>query len=219
LATAHLRISVKDPDPHKVGRAFSNATMELALGGYAGFHTTTPPSAESSYGVYWPALVPTAEVQQRVVLPNGTSRDVSHAPRTHVPSPAGTPSELPAVTDGEVSRIPLGRICAARSGDKGGNANVGLWTRRPDEYSWLRHYLTVERFRILLPEAADLEIRRYELPNLLAINFVIVGLLGTGVASSTRPDPQAKGLGEYLRSRHVDVPIRLLNTNFTISNT
>jgi Acyclic terpene utilisation family protein AtuA len=219
LATAHLRISVKDPDPHKVGRAFSNATMELALGGYAGFHTTTPPSAESSYGVYWPALVPTAEVQQRVVLPNGTSREVSHAPRTLVPSPAGTPPELPAVTDGEARRIPLGRICAARSGDKGGNANVGLWTRRPDEYSWLRHYLTVERLRVLLPEAADLEIRRYELPNLFAINFVLVGLLGAGVASSTRPDPQAKGLGEYLRSLHVDVPIRLLNTNFTISNT
>ena len=219
LATAHLRISVKDRDPHKVGRAFSNATMELALGGYAGFHTTTPPSAESSYGVYWPALVPTAEVQQCVVLPNGTSREVSHAPRMHVPSPAGTPPELPAVADGEARRIPLGRICAARSGDKGGNANVGLWTRRPDEYSWLRHYLTVERLRVLLPEAADLEIRRYELPNLFAINFVIVGLLGAGVASSTRPDPQAKGLGEYLRSRHVDVPIRLLNTNLTISST
>src|ERR1035437_1710245 len=101
LATAHLRISVKDRDPHKVGRAFSNATMELALGGYAGFHTTTPPSAESSYGVYWPALVPTAEVQQCVVLPNGTSREVSHAPRKHVPSPAGTPPELPAVRSEE----------------------------------------------------------------------------------------------------------------------
>ncbi len=83
----------------------------------------------------------------------------------------------------------------------------------------MRHYLTVERLRVLLPEAADLQIRRYELPNLFAINFVIVGLLGAGIASSTRPDPQAKGLGEYLRSRHVDVPIRLLNTNFTISST
>ncbi len=41
---AHLRITVKDPDRRKVGRRFSNATMELALGGYAGFHTTTPPT-------------------------------------------------------------------------------------------------------------------------------------------------------------------------------
>ncbi len=71
-ATAHLRITVKDPDPGKVGRRFSNATMELALGGYAGFHTTTPPTPESAYGVYWPALIPAAEVEHTVVLPDGT---------------------------------------------------------------------------------------------------------------------------------------------------
>ena len=71
-ATAHLRITVKDPDPRKVGRRFANATMELALGGYAGFHTTTPPTAESAYGVYWPALIPATEVEHTVVLPDGT---------------------------------------------------------------------------------------------------------------------------------------------------
>jgi hypothetical protein len=85
-----------------------------------------------------------------------------------------------------------------------------LWTPDPAAYGWLREYLTVERLRELLTEAADLEVRRYELPNLRAVNFVIVGLLGLGVAASTRPDPQAKGLGEYLRSRHVDIPVRLL---------
>ena len=105
---------------------------------------------------------------------------------------------------------PLGRLCGARSGDKGGNANVGVWTRDPAAYAWLRAYLTADRLRALLPEAAGLEIRRFELPNLRALNFVIVGLLGEGVAASTRPDPQAKGLGEYLRSRPVDVPAPLL---------
>ena len=104
------------------------------------------------------------------------------------------------------ARGPLGLVCGARSGDKGGNANVGLWVRTPAEFEWLRDYLTVERFRELLTESAGLAVRRYELPNLLAVNFVIVGLLGNGVADSTRPDPQAKGLGEYLRSRHVDLP-------------
>jgi hypothetical protein len=97
--------------------------------------------------------------------------------------------------------VPLGRICAARSGDKGGNANVGLWARTDDGHAWLSRELTIDRFRELLPEAAELEIRRYELPNLRALNFVVVGLLGEGVASSTRSDAQAKGLGEYLRSR------------------
>ena len=106
--------------------------------------------------------------------------------------------------------VPLGRLCGARSGDKGGNANVGLWARHPEAFGWLREELTVERFRQLLPEAAGLQVRRYELPNLHALNFVVVGLLGEGVAASTRPDPQAKGLGEYLRSRHMDIPAALL---------
>jgi hypothetical protein len=106
--------------------------------------------------------------------------------------------------------VPLGRIAGARSGDKGGNANVGLWARRPEAFGWLRETLTVDRFRDLLPEAAGLEVRRYELANLYALNFVVVGLLGEGVAAATRPDPQAKGLGEYLRSRPIDVPAALL---------
>ena len=110
-------------------------------------------------------------------------------------------------------RVPLGLIAGARSGDKGGNANVGLWARDPAAFAWLRGELTVARFRSLLPEAAELEIQRYELPNLAALNFVIVGLLGRGVAASARPDPQAKGLGEYLRSRLVDVPAVLLGSS------
>jgi hypothetical protein len=107
-------------------------------------------------------------------------------------------------------RVPLGVICGARSGDKGGNANVGLWAPDDAAYEWLRAYLDIGRFRELLPEAEGLDVRRYELPNLNALNFVVVGLLGQGVAASDRPDPQAKGLGEYLRSRFAGIPVRLL---------
>lgn len=107
--------------------------------------------------------------------------------------------------------MPLGLVAGARSGDKGGNANVGLWTRDDDSYAWLRGYLTVEKVRELIgAEAADLQIERFDLPNLRAVNVVVHGVLGAGVASSTRPDPQAKGLGEYLRSRLVDVPAALV---------
>ena len=224
-ATAHLRITVKDADPRKVGRRFSNATMELALGGYAGFHTTTPPSAETAFGIYWPALVSAELVEHAVVLPDGTSVAIPPAgpaerasAASAAPDSAGPAEPLPAAPagpavaapGGPTRRVPLGLICGARSGDKGGNANVGLWARDHAAYPWLRDYLTVARMRELLTEAADLEVRRFELPNLGAINFVIVGLLGAGVAASTRPDPQAKGLGEYLRSRLVDVPAQLL---------
>jgi hypothetical protein len=210
-ATAQLRVTVMDPDPARVGRAFSNATIELALAGYAGFHTTTPPTDASAYGVYWPAFVPATVVRHTVVLPDGSRRTIpppvpGGPPAAHAAAgvpPAGQPA-------GPARRAPLGLVCGARSGDKGQNANVGLWARRPEAYDWLRGYLDVERFRELLPEAAGLEVRRYELPNLRALNFVVAGLLGLGVAASTRPDPQAKGLGEYLRSRHVDIPARLL---------
>ncbi|MGN6175016.1 MAG: AtuA-related protein, partial [Streptosporangiaceae bacterium] len=123
---------------------------------------------------------------------------------------AAANAAAPYAAAGPTVRVPLGRIAGARSGDKGGNANVGLWARDPAAFAWLRGELTVERIRALLPEGAGLEIRRYELPTLAALNFVIVGLLGRGVAASARPDPQAKGLGEYLRSRLVDVPASLL---------
>jgi hypothetical protein len=210
-ATAELRVTVMDPDPAKVGRSFSNATIEMALAGYAGFHTTTPPTAESAYGVYWPAFVPAAVVEHAVVLPDGSRRVIppSGPAGTGSPAAADVPPR-PAPAPGPTRRAPLGLVCGARSGDKGMNANVGLWARDPDAYAWLRGYLDIPRFRALLPEADGLEVRRYELPNLLALNFVVAGLLGLGVAASTRPDPQAKGLGEYLRSRYADIPVRLL---------
>jgi hypothetical protein len=226
-ATAHLRITVKDQDERKVGRAFSDATFELALAGYAGFHTTTPPTAASAYGVYWPALVPADVVTQQVHLPDGTHCDIPHtsAPASTppaaptslaVPTSPGVPvaSDVPvasAVPAGPAAQIPLGRLCGARSGDKGGNANVGLWATSPAAYAWLRQYLTTARFKELLTEAASLQVDRYELPNLLALNFVVHGLLAPGVSGTARPDAQAKGLGEYLRSRVITVPAALIS--------
>jgi hypothetical protein len=209
-ATAHLRITVKDTDPRKVGRAFSSAVLELGLASYPGFHTTSPPTAESEYGVYWPALVPARFVEHAVVLPDGSREVVPHTPPGPLVSQASTAQASSADPSGPTERVPLGRVCSARSGDKGGNANIGLWARTDHGHAWLREHLTVERFRELLPEAAGLAVHRYELPRLRALNFVVVGLLGEGVASSTRPDAQAKGLGEYLRSRLIEVPTALL---------
>ena len=213
LATAHLRVTVKDQDERKAGRVFSDAITELALAGYAGFHTTTPPAGASAYGVYWPALIPAHLVTQQVHLPDGSTmavRPENHDRRPQAaPAPGPQPAEA-ALPGGPPAQVPLGRLCGARSGDKGGNANVGLWAVSPAAYAWLRRHLTVDRFRELLTEAAELQVDRYELPNLLALNFVVHGLLAPGVSATTRPDPQAKGLGEYLRSRVVTVPGDLL---------
>jgi hypothetical protein len=220
-ATAQLRITVKDLDPDRVGRSFSGAATELALSSYPGLHLTSPPTDATAYGVFWPALVPADLVMPVVVHDDGhrvevphTANAADHAPDAEsvgdVPSAdrvSGGSSRRPEAT----RRLPLGTIVGARSGDKGGNANVGLWARSDPAWQWLDSFCTLATFRTLLPEADELEVRRFAFPNLRALNFVVVGLLGEGVASSTRPDPQAKGLGEYLRSRVVDMPVSLLD--------
>lgn len=206
-ATAYLRIQVKDHEAKKVGRAFSNRFIEMATATYPGFYTTTPPSAESPFGVYWPGLIDASEVHPEVVLSDGRRLQVPEPPRQAIqadePEPA-IPGAMLAI--GPTVCAPLGTAVGARSGDKGGNANVGLWARSDAAFDWLDAFLTTERFKQLLPEARDLEVRRYRLPNLRSLNFVVVGLLGQGVASSTRHDAQAKSLGEYLRSRSVALP-------------
>jgi len=106
--------------------------------------------------------------------------------------------------------IPLREIAYARSGDKGGDANLGVWARDDASWRWLAHFLSVEELQRLLPETASFPVRRHVFANLRALNFVIEGLLGEGVGSSTRFDPQAKALGEWLRSRTVDIPEVLL---------
>ena len=127
---------------------------------------------------------------------------------TPTPGAGGSAVHSPSGT----VRVPLGRVFGARSGDKGGNANVGVWARDERAYRFLDGFLTLQRFRELIPEARELRVDRYALPNLLALNFVVVGLLGEGVSSSTRVDPQAKGLGEWLRARVVDLPVELLDS-------
>jgi Acyclic terpene utilisation family protein AtuA len=225
-AVAELRVTVKDLDPARVGRAFSNAAIELALANYPGCYTTTPPGDATPYGVFWPTLVPADLVEQVVGLPDGRRLSVKPPvpgtvePHPPVPGPpvregSPTPDREPAAvhsppTHRPTVRAPLGRVFGARSGDKGGNANVGVWARNEAAYRFLDGFLTVERFRELIPEARGLVVHRYALPNLLALNFVVVGLLGEGVSSSTRIDPQAKGLGEWLRARVVELPVELL---------
>jgi hypothetical protein len=215
-ASVILRCAVKDPDPKVVGRAFSNAAVELALASYPGFYVTAPPGDGSPYGIFQAGYVDIREVEHVVVLPDGTRKTVEPAaetqPLTEVED-IGLPMPLPQLASSGRPRtreVPLGRIAGARSGDKGGDANVGVWVRQEKAWRWLAHTLTVELFQELLPETKDLTVTRYLLPNLWAVNFVVEGLLGEGVASQARFDPQAKAVGEWLRSRYVDVPEVLL---------
>ncbi|OAK52434.1 acyclic terpene utilization AtuA family protein [Rhodococcoides kyotonense] len=205
-ASAVLRCVARDSDPNVVGRQFSAVAVELALASYPGFSLTAPPSNGGPYGVFTAGFVPIADVPHTAVLPDGTRRDIRPAEETRELASL-EPAELPGKRPVEPTvRLPLGTIAAARSGDKGGNANVGVWVRTDDEFAWLAHALTESKLKEMLPETRELTVTRHVLPNLRAVNFVIDGILGEGVASQARFDPQAKGLGEWLRSRHIDIP-------------
>jgi hypothetical protein len=220
-AVAQLRITVKDPDERKVGRALSSRITEMALASYPGFFGLGGgPAGAQSYGVYWPAVIPSDLVWQEVVV-NGSRTIVESTPPTSLPTSHPTLSvetvdSALQRTDrralGDTVAAPIGRVVGARSGDKGGNANLGVWARSDDAFDWLVGFLTVERLQSLLPETTDLRVERFDLPNIRALNFVIHGLLGDGVAASTRQDGQAKGLGEYLRAKVVEVPRALLTS-------
>ncbi|MBF9129721.1 DUF1446 domain-containing protein [Plantactinospora sp. S1510] len=218
-ASALLHVHLRDGDPKRAGRAFSAAAVELALASYPGCTLTTPPGDAVPYGVFGADEVPQDAVRQVAVLPSGECVDIP-SPRIMQHQPAsGSDSDSDSDSVGQTAtsssanrptrRAALGEVVGARSGDKGGDANLGVWARSAAGYDWLREWLTTGRLRVLLPETADLPIDRYELPNLRAVNFVLHGLLGQGVAASTRFDPQAKALGELLRSRIVDLPADL----------
>jgi hypothetical protein len=222
-ASCLLRVVVKDPSADVVGKPFTAAAVELALASYPGFTLTAPPGRGSPYGIYRAAYVDRDQVAETVHLWDG--RELSIEQPSDV-GPARSPEVEPVETvpaefaDSPTRCVPLGTFVHARSGDKGGDANVGLWvggqsTAERDELrdrrvAWLLHLVTPEHVRQLVPEAESLDVEVFALPNLGGVNVLIRGLLGDGVAASTRFDPQAKAVGEWLRSRHVHVPEELL---------
>ncbi|MFF7053349.1 acyclic terpene utilization AtuA family protein [Streptomyces griseorubiginosus] len=209
-ASALLRLVVRDPDQEVVGRALSGAAVELALASYPGFHVLAPPGKGSPYGVFEDVYVPHGAVDHVAVLHDGRRIPVVPAQETAVLEEVPPPPLPEPLDEGPTARAPLGLVAGARSGDKGGNANIGLWVRTDPAWRWLAHTLTVDRLRELLPETAKLTVTRHDLPHLRALNFVVEGILGEGVAAQHRFDPQAKALGEWLRSRHLDIPEALL---------
>lgn len=209
-ACAHLKISLMDPDQKKVGKFFSAKLVEMALSNIPGFTLTSPPSDAVPALQHWPTLVSNEFLEQRIFM-NGKEWSVKPTPsypdfEVDLPEAVKT-VDVPMEN---LRKIHFGRLFATRSGDKGGNANLGVWAKTMDAYLFLNQFLTVEKLKKLLPDMAVFDMERYELPNLLAVNFYIRGVLGEGVAASVRNDPQAKTLGEYLRAKIVEVPEHIL---------
>ncbi len=217
-ASAHLKISVMDPDQQKVGKNFSSKFIEMALSSIPGYTLTSPPANGSPALQHWPTLVSNNFLEQKIVMgntefcvkPTGSYPDVTDITPVEI-RPAGIkPIEL---SPDKTKEIYFGELFATRSGDKGGNANLGVWGKTLETYSFLRNFLTIDKLKELLPDMEPFEIERYDLPNLFAINFYIKGVLGEGVAASVRNDPQAKTLGEYLRAKKIEVPVSIYIKN------
>ncbi len=213
--TELLRIAVQGTKD-AAGRAFSSWMVELALSSYPGLYALGPPQPGSAFGVYWPALLEQAVLDHMVHHFDDTTEVIApgnpHGGGGSGVAPAGpssAPSAQPPWTD-ELVVASLGEIVHTRSGDKGGDANLGVWVRDRQAWDWLKSTLTVDELRRLLPETRELAISRYELPRLGAVNFLIQGLLGSGATSSLRLDAQAKALGEWLRARSTKVPKSLV---------
>jgi len=213
--TELLKITVQGTE-HAAGRPVASRTVEIALSSYPGLYVLGPPQPGSAFGVYWPALLDQAILEHTVHHHDGTAEIIAPpAPSRDSPPQPQSPGPVeptPAQWTDELVVAALGEIVHARSGDKGGDANLGIWVRERPAWEWLRTTLTVDELQRLLPETAALQVERYELPNLGAVNFVLRGLLGSGATSSLRLDAQAKALGEWLRARRIKAPRSLLTT-------
>jgi len=210
-AFAYLRITVLDKDQKKVDK-ISSKIVELALANIPGFAGTAPPAKGTPAIVYWPALMSSTRVSQKVVIGGQEFTVESTMPVQGFPQIEPLETDIPATPVGKTVRLPFGRAFAARSGDKGGNANLGVWAKTAEAYAFLKAFLTTERLKEMLKDLKPYEIERYELPNLLALNFYVKGILGEGAAASLRMDAQAKTLGEYLRARVVELPESIIRS-------
>ncbi|MDG2301775.1 MAG: DUF1446 domain-containing protein [Acidimicrobiales bacterium] len=209
-ATAIWKVTVKDKDERKVGRIFTDAMIHTVLSSIPGMYSlSSGPTTATPFGIYRPAIVPAELVPQYIHILDGETTMVESS------NPQGPPLEfendqpLPKPV-GPSSSVTIGTVCGTRSGDKGGDANLGIYARNDKAWAWLDNALTIEQLKELLPETQNLTIERYRYPKIRSLNFLIRGLLQEGVAASTRQDPQAKALGEWLRSRQMDIPINVI---------
>ena len=195
-AAALLHCVVRGPDPKALGRAFSGAAIELALASYPGFHVTAPPGDASPVRrVHRRLRRRPAQVPHVAVLADGTRVDIAPADRHAGARPTSPRRPLPAgAAAGPTRRVPLGTVVGARSGDKGGAANVGVWARSDDAFAWLARLPRPSTGSSeLLPETARAARHPARAAQPARAELRRRGLLGEGVASQRPARPAGQG--------------------------
>ena len=206
-AMATLSISVKSRNPDLVGRLFSAKIIELSLANYPGFFSAGTGKKPGPVISYWPALIDSKHIKEYVHV-DGKTLEIEPTSQLQFEENyyQKQPVTIEPAPQGEMDEISFGRLFGARSGDKGGCANIGVWAKTDLAFSFLYDFLSVEKIKELMPDLNKFSIDRYELPNINSLNFYIHGILEDGVSSNNRMDGQAKSLGEYLRSKTISVP-------------
>ena len=210
-AQAFLRIDVMSSNPDLVGRLFNAKIIELALANFPGWTGRNGVVPSGAYIEYWPALVNSKYIKEHIHI-DGKVIDVIPTSQLDLEEKyyQKVPYENNKLDVNNFKEEYFGKIFGTRSGDKGGCANLGVWAKSQDAYSFLFEFLTVKKLKELMPDLDEFKIDRYELPNILSLNFYVHGILQDGVSSSTRMDGQAKSLGEYLRAKKINFPEQLL---------
>ena len=206
-AMATLSISVKSRNPDLVGRLFSAKIIELSLANYPGFFSAGTGKKPGPVISYWPALIDSKHIKEYVHV-DGKTLEIEPTSQLQFEENyyQKQPVTIELAPQGEMDEISFGRLFGARSGDKGGCANIGVWAKTDLAFSFLYNFLSVEKLKELMPDLNKYSIDRYELPNINSLNFYIHGILEDGVSSNNRMDGQAKSLGEYLRAKTISVP-------------
>lgn len=224
-ATVCFRIFVQakrqqDVAPKKFLRPVTDSIMQCYPGGT--YNLDIRQGLPKPFYEYYVTLLPQSEVKHAVHF-NGKTTPIAPPPNTKTfperpPSQATTEAKVDLASFGPTQRLPLGTIAYGRSGDKGSDANCGLWVRHEDEYAWLRNLLSIDSIKALLareywnppaPKPTPF-IERCELPNLKGVHFLFRNLLDRGVTSTSSIDFLGKNVAEFLRQREVDIPTRFL---------
>ena len=181
--------------------------MELGLANLPCWTGRAGSVPSGHYIEYWPALIDSKHIVERVHF-HGETFEIKPTSQLGLEENYYQKqpyiNKLPEIK--KTQKIHFGRLFGTRSGDKGGCANLGIWAKTEESYAFLYDFLTLNKLKELLPDLAQYQIERHELPNILALNFYIHDILQDGVSSSTRLDGQAKSLGEYIRAKEIEVP-------------
>lgn len=169
---------------------------------------------------YFPAVIPQDRIKEEIVIldSNGAiiRRENADYPPRYEEVPKRVSYDPPPATNmtslGDITRVPLGDMVLARSGDKGPNINIGLFVRDELTWGWFQSFMTISKMQELIGDdwSEDFFIERVEFQNIFAVHFVIYGILGRGVTSTARLDCLGKGFADFIRWRHIDVPTKIL---------